>query len=213
MTKPTFIKTTTPQSIENMPISEVIDRIESLNKGIAKFWSKSDGWAPVAAAGLLGKSRLDWQASLSGSLRLWIRQPPNALTPAELILAWANLGSLIEGTVKTLLSVWYETYKSDIENLKKANAYDHAKQSALSPDGLVLEKLRNYCKNKGLLGANGDSLIELVQQRRNAIHAFKDRPIGDGIEFNKATRGYLVLLRDVNARLPYPDEMYEPRER
>jgi len=111
------------------------------------------------------------------------------------------------------LSVWYETYKSDIENLKKANAYDHAKQSALSPDGLVLEKLRNYCKNKGLLGANGDSLIELVQQRRNAIHAFKDRPIGDGIEFNKATRGYLVLLRDVNARLPYPDEMYEPRER
>jgi hypothetical protein len=213
MTKPTFIKTATPQSIENMPISEVIDRIESLNKGIAKFWSKSDGWAPVAAAGLLGKSRLDWQASLSGSLRLWIRQPPNALTPAELILAWANLGSLIEGTVKTLLSVWYETYKSDIENLKKANAYDHAKQSALSPDGLVLEKLRNYCKNKGLLGANGDSLIELVQQRRNAIHAFKDRPIGDGIEFNKATRGYLVLLRDVNARLPYPDEMYEPRER
>jgi hypothetical protein len=137
----------------------------------------------------------------------------NALTPAELILAWANLGSLIEGTVKTLLSVWYETYKSDIENLKKANAYDHAKQTALSPDGLFLEKLRNYCKNKGLLGANGDSLIELVQQRRNAIRAFKDRPIGDGIEFNKATRGYLVLLRDVNARLPYPDEMYEPRER
>jgi hypothetical protein len=213
MTKLTFIKTATPQSFEDIPISEVIDRIESLNKGIAKFWSKSDGWAPVAAAGLLGKSRLDWQASLSGSLRLWIREPPDALTPAELILAWANLGSLIEGTIKTLLSVWYETYNSDIENLKKANAYDHAKQAALSPDGLVLEKLRNYCKNKGLLGADGDSLVELVQQRRNAIHAFKDRPIGDGIEFTKAARGYLGLLRYVNARLPYPDESYEPRER
>src|SRR3546814_682423 len=110
-----FVKKISPKSIDGMAIAEVVYRVEALNQGIAKFWSKSDGWAPVAAAGLLGKSRLDWQASLSGSLRLWMREPPNALTPAELILAWANLGSLVEGTIKTLLSVWYETYKADIE--------------------------------------------------------------------------------------------------
>jgi len=200
-------------AVDTMAIGEVIDRIESLNRGIARFWAKSDGWAPVAAAGLLGKSRLDWQASLSGSLHLWIREPANALSPAELILAWANLGSLIEGTIKTLLSVWYETYKSDIDNLKKANAYDKAKKTAHAPDGLTLEKLRNYCKAQKLLGHSGDKLVELVQQRRNAIHAFKDRPIGDGVEFQGAVRSYLDLLRAVNARLPYPDEMYEPRER
>lgn len=200
-------------AVDTMLIGEVIDRIESLNRGIAKFWAKSDGWAPVAAAGLLGKSRLDWQASLSGSLRLWIREPANALSPAELILAWVNLGSLTEGTIKTLLSVWYETYKSDIDNLKKANAYDKAKQAAHAPDGLALEKLRNYCKAKKLLGDAGDKLAELVQQRRNAIHAFKDRPIGDGVEFQGAVRSYLDLLRALNARLPYPDEMYEPQER
>jgi|SRR5665213_18993 len=208
-----FVKKVAPKSVDAMAIAEVVDRIETLNQGIAKFWSKSNGWAPVAAAGLLGKSRLDWQVSLSGSLRLWIREPSNALTPAELILAWVNLGSLIEGTIKTLLSVWYETYKADIENLKKANAYDNAKQVAHAPDGLGLEKLRNYCKVKKLLSAKGDALVELVQQRRNAIHAFKDRPIGDGIEFQGAVRGYLVLLRTINRRLPYPDEMYEPRER
>lgn len=73
--------------IDAMPISEVIDRIESLNLVIAKFWTKCDGWAPITAAGLLGKSRLDWQASLSGSLRLWVQEPEDALTPAELILA------------------------------------------------------------------------------------------------------------------------------
>jgi hypothetical protein len=196
-----------------MAIGEVVDRIESLNGGITKFWSKSDGWAPVAAAGLLGKSRLDWQASLSGSLRLWIREPANALTPGELILAWANLGSLIEGTIKTLLSVWYETYKADVENLKKANAYDKAKRRAHAPDGLGLEQLRNYCKAQKLLGVAGDKLVGLVQQRRNAIHAFQDRTIGDGIEFQGAVRSYLALLRAVNDRLPYPDEVYEPRER
>jgi hypothetical protein len=193
-------------------LSGRIDRIESLNHGIATFWSTSDGWAPVAAAGLLGKSRLDWQSSLSGSLRLWIREPANALTPGELILAWANLGSLIEGTIKTLLSVFYEIYKADIENLKKANAYDKTKQQARAPDGLGLEQLRNYCKARDLLGGTGDKLVELVQQRRNAIHAFKDRPIGDGTEFQGAVRSYLQLLRTVNRRLPYPDEIYEPRE-
>jgi hypothetical protein len=207
-----FVKKVAPKSIDAMAMAEVVDRIESLNQGIAKFWSKSEGWAPVGAAGLLGKSRLDWQTSLSGSLRLWMREPSNALTPAELILAWANLGSLVEGTIKTLLSVWYETYKADIDNLKKANAYDNAKQVAHAPDGLGLEKLRNYCKTNELLGAEGDALVELVQQRRNAIHAFKDRPIGDGNEFQKAVRSYLALLRAINGRLPYPDEMYEPRE-
>ncbi|HUN97754.1 MAG TPA: hypothetical protein VMU69_16175 [Bradyrhizobium sp.] len=207
-----FVKKVTPKSIDAMAIEEVVDRIETLNQGIAKFWSKSEGWAPVTAAGLLGKSRLDWQASLSGSLRLWMREPPKALTPAELNLAWANLGSLVEGTIKTLLSVWYETYKADIDNLKKANAYDNAKQVAHAPDGLGLEKLRSYCKTKELLGAEGDALVELVQQRRNAIHAFKDRPIGDGNEFQKAVRGYHALLRAINGRLPYPDEMYEVRE-
>ena len=199
-------------SSDTAPIREVIDRIESLNAGIATFWSTSDGWAPVAAAGLLGKSRLDWQRSLSASLRLWIRDPADALTPAELILAWTNLGSLVEGTIKTLLSVFYETYRSDIENLKKVKAYDMAKQQARPPDGLGLEQLRSYCKARGLLGDTGGELVELVQQRRNAIHAFKDRPIGDGTEFQGAVRGYLKLLRAVNHRLPYPDEIYVPRE-
>ncbi len=198
--------------IDTMPIGEVIDRIECLNRGIAKFWANSDDWAPVAAASLLGESRLDWQASFSESLRLWIREPANALSPAELILAWTNLGSLIEGTIKTLLSVYYETYEADIDSLKKANAYDKANQMAHSPDGLGLEKLRIYCKKRELIGAAGDELVELVQKRRNAIHAFKDRPIGDDIEFQAAVRGYLALLRTVNDRLPYPDEMYEPRE-
>jgi hypothetical protein len=51
-----------------------------------------------------------------------------------------------------------------------------------------------------------------VQQRRNAIHAYKDRPIGDDQEFQAAVLSYLTMLREVNARLPYPDGIYVPRE-
>ena len=198
--------------VMEFPIAEVIRRIEETNSQLAKFWLQSDGWAPVEAAALLGKSRLDWQVSLSGSLRLWIRDPAEALTPAELILAWVNLGSLIEGTIKLFLSVYYDTFKADIENLKKVNAYNKKKEEARSPDGLALEPLRQYCNLREILD-NGDlALVELVQQRRNAIHAFKERPIGDEAEFEEAVRSYLQMLRNVIVRLPYPSDEYMPSE-
>lgn len=200
-----------PASLD-LPIDEVVARIERLNLGLASFWGHSQGWAPIAVAELLSKSRLDWQASLSASLRHWVGGEPNVLPPGDLILAWANLGSLLEGTLKTLLSVYYETYKADLEHLKKANAFDGKKQQAKDPDGRTLQPLRLFCKSRQLLGAEGDAPVELVQRRRNAIHAFKDQCIGDESEFQSAVRGYLRLLRVVNDRLPYPDDVYVPRE-
>ena len=167
---------------------------------------------PVAAAGLLGKSRLDWQVSLSGTLHLWIREPGEALTSAELILAWANLGSLIEGSIKLLLSVYYETFKADIDNLKKVNAYNKKKQEPLSPAGLTLEPLRQYCALREILDNCELALVQLVQQHRNAIHAFKDRSIGDEAEFEQALQDYLQMLRNIIARLLYPDDQYVPSE-
>lgn len=202
------VVTTTP--IDTLSIEEVIDRIERLNTQLAAFWSKSDGWAPAHVAGLLGKSRLDWQVSLSGTLRLWVKDTD--LTAGELILAWANVGSLLEGSVKLLLSVYYETFEADVENLKKANAFNHKKGTAHSPDGLTLEPLRKYCAAKEIFKSEHLLLMDTVQQRRNAIHAFKDRPIGDMEELMESVRGYLGLLREVVRRLPYPDDMYVPHE-
>ncbi|WP_176494699.1 hypothetical protein [Anaerocolumna aminovalerica] len=42
---------------------EIVNSIISLNKHFNEFWSNAQGWAPVDAAGLLSKSRLDWQKS------------------------------------------------------------------------------------------------------------------------------------------------------
>lgn len=149
---------------------------------------------------------------MSGALHLWICEPANALTPAELILAWANLGSLIESTIKLLLSAYHHDYVADIDNLKKANAFSKKKQAPLLPEGLRLEQLRSYCANRDLLTDDDMALVERVQQRRNAIHAFKDRPIGNGTEFQQSVRCYLQLLRDIIARLPYPGQEYVPVE-
>jgi hypothetical protein len=56
-------------------LSEVIEQIETLNRKLAGFWKAAHGWAPIEAAGLLSKARLNWQVSLSSSLRLWLREP------------------------------------------------------------------------------------------------------------------------------------------
>ncbi len=92
------------------------------------------------------------------------------------------------------------------------NAYNNTKQKPLSPDGLALESLRQYCALREILNKNDLALVQLVQQRRNAIHAFKDRPMGDDAEFEEAVRNYLQMLRNVIARLPYPGEEYVPAE-
>lgn len=199
-------------SAKKLPPKEVVKRIVTLNAGLQKFWSNSHGWAPIKAAGLLSKSRLDWQVSLSRTLSIWITAPKKALTPGELILAWTNLGSLVEGSLKLFLSVWFDDYAADVENLKAAKVYDNKKNKIQEPDSLTLERLRLYFNFKGLLSKDCLTLLELVQQRRNAIHAFKDKSIGDTKEFHKALAGYLEMLREVNERLPYPDDIYSPQE-
>jgi hypothetical protein len=192
-------------------INDIVGRIIKLNAGLYKFWSKSHGWAPIEAAGLLSKSRLDWQVSLSETLGIWTsRKKP--LTPGELILAWTNLGSLVEGTLKTFLSVWYKDYAADVDHLKLAKVYNHKKDQILEPEGLTLELLKRYFNHKELLSKPCLALVELVQQRRNAVHAFKDKKIGNTAEFHTALASYLDMLREVNLRLPYPDDIYAPSE-
>lgn len=167
---------------------------------MASFWSTNHGWAPDEAAELMSKSRLDWQVELSETLNLWSF---DEIKSGQLILAWANLGALIEGTLKLLLAVYYVDYQGDADSFK-------SKGKLIEPDSLALEKLKQFFKKKGLLSDERISQIELVQQRRNAIHAFKDRPIGTKNEYHECVTRYLDLMIDINNRLPYPDEMYWP---
>jgi hypothetical protein len=188
----------------SMSVGDVIERIIKLNDGLRKFWSGAKGWTPIEAAKLLNKSRLDRQVSLSRCLKLWVTTSSPEVQDGNLILAWANLGSLIEGSMKLFLSVWYKTYKSDIDAIKRKGKFQ-------DPDGLQLEPMRQFFK-KRIWDETLDVYIHIIQQRRNAIHAFKDRNIGTKNEFFDNVRKYLIILRYINYRLPYPDDIYVPRE-
>jgi len=190
-----------------MPIEETVNRIINLNEGLRQFWTNADGWAPIESAQLLSKSRLDWQVSLSRSLKIWLSECSPEDENGRLILAWTNLGSLVEGTLKLFLSVWYHDYKKDVEAIKK-------KGELVGPDSLELEPMRQFFKRSIWTKEDEDWDIWIfkIQQRRNAVHAFKSRDIGTFDEFFDDVRRYLIFLRYINSRLPYPDDIYVPRE-
>ena len=183
--------------------ADVVKSIIDLNTKLSEFWAFAHGWAPDDAACLLSKSRLDWQVSLSETLYLWIEK--DSMSNGELILAWANLGALLEGTLKLYFSIYYQDFKGDKEALKKANAFDKKKRTHKSPDGLTLEVLRRYCCNNMLFSESERMLFELIQQRRNAIHAFKNRELGSVDEFRKSVHSYMNFLKNVGRSVPYPD--------
>jgi hypothetical protein len=185
---------------EEISIDEIVNRIITLNDRLNRFWTKAEGWAPAEAGQLLSKSRLDWQVSLSRTLKIWFDESSSGNEDGRLILAWVNLGSLVEGTMKLCLSVWYNDYQKDSEAIKN-------KKGALKdPDILELEKMRHFFKKRiwGTVDEHWDAWIEKIQKRRNAVHAFKDTDIGTFDEFFVDVRKYLEFLQRIDEQLPYP---------
>lgn len=194
------------QKIRKLNYIETVEKIIELNKHACDFWSNAIGWAPVEAANLLSKSRLDWQVSLSHSMKKWDIPPLQGAEDGDLILAWANLGTLVEGTLKLFLSVYFKDYFEDSESIKNKNGL-------VEPDSINFDRLRNFFKKRiwtSSQTAEFDDWVLKIQQRRNAIHAYKDRDIDTFIEFYSDTKRYLAFLLYHLERLPYPDDQYYP---
>ena len=186
-----------------MPLTptETVAAIAATNWRIAEFWKRAHGWASIEGAQLLSAARLDWQVELSHTLAKWLEPPAAATAHAELILAWANLGALVEGTMKWFLSVYYHNYQQSIGALRNKLG------DVRAPDSLSLEPLRVFYKQHVWADKTDrwDSWILHIQQRRNAIHAFRDRDLGDHSEFIDDVSTYWDFLAELNARVPYPE--------
>jgi len=209
-----------PADMRKYSVEETVNRIIHLTEEMASFWTNSKTWAPIEAANLLTKSRLDWQASLSKQLKLFLNKSNNE--SGLLILAWTTLGSLTEGILKLFLSVYYKVYQ--VQNLtREFKQVIDRKGNIIDPDGLILDKLRLFfakrvfpanAKEVWLIKGEVDWLnwILKIQNRRNAIHAFKSRDIGDIEDFHSELQNFLIFLRKINNGLPYPDDIYVPAE-
>jgi hypothetical protein len=187
----------------------LVHKIESLTTQMMKYWKDAHGWAPTVAADLLAKSMLDLQASLSASLRHWLGE----LSGGDLILAWTNLGAMIEGQMKLFLSVYYSDYLNDNNAIKKTRKTgDQFLSEVVPPDGAKFEDIRIFFRDHVWRSdENWDKWVYTVQQRRNNIHAFKYRnDLGTSAEYFESLFVFLQFLRMINDRLPYHDESFRP---
>lgn len=193
-------------SINQLSYLETVSKIIELNSFANNFWSNSIGWAPIEAASLLSKSRLDWQVSLSYSLERWEISPQQGAADGDLILAWVNLGALVEGTLKLFLSVYLNDYSGDEDSIK-------SNKGLIEPDSVKFDRLRQFFNKKiwdSIETEEFDAWVLKIQQRRNIIHAFKNKDIGDFSEFVSDTKKYLTFLMYHLDRLPYPEFQYRP---
>jgi hypothetical protein len=94
---------------------QVCDAIAKETKKIMEFWKNNSGWAPAQSSEILTRSMLDWQISLAEYLETWL----HGKSEAQLILAWVNLGALVEGMLKLFLCVYYQDYAKDEAALRK----------------------------------------------------------------------------------------------
>jgi hypothetical protein len=180
--------------MEQVDIHGVVDAIALLNNKISTFWRNSYGWAPAEAAELLGRSRLDRQVALSHTLRLWVEPEAKEGAPdleGRLILGWANLGALVEGSLSWYLCVYYDDFKKSLPDKK--------------PDDKMLADLNDFYRDH--VSETWWDWIDKVRKRRNAIHAFTDRAVGSLNELEVDVRQYLYFLKELDESVPYPDEM------
>lgn len=198
-----------PKNIKSMAMQEVVERIARMNERMRHFCERARGWTAIEAAELLSRARMDWQVSLSKSLQLWIREDIEK-SDGSLILAWVNLGSLVEGSMKWFLSVYYDQYREDAEAIRSP------KGDLVDPDSASakFERLRQFFERR-IWETNKEEFqgpVLTIQKRRNAIHAYRDRDIGTFQEYEDHVRFYLAFLRSLDERVPYPSDVWFPSE-
>ena len=185
------------------------DHVAEIARCHQKFnfeWRNLHGWAPPEAAQMLADARLDWLASLAECLKLF--SPPQKDGDfGRLILAWTTLGSLLEGSMKFFLAVYYEDFKNTFSGaipapaIRSSKLWDRKAGRPNTPEAAQLNDLKEFFKLHvwELDAAECERLMEfvgIVQQRRNAIHAFKTRELGNWPEFECATKQYAEFISD-----------------
>jgi len=181
----------------------IVETTIQVHDEIHTFWTNAHGWAPAQAAELLSKSRLDRLVSLAHTLSIWFIEAKREEHDGRLILAWANLGALLEGTLKFFLCVFLSDYR-------KNPIAKNRREGTIDPDQLTLNDLKGFYEKYVWIESQRKIWSPWLQNMievRNSIHAFRDRDIYSFEIFHKRTSEYLDLLIDLFDGVPWPSEL------
>lgn len=169
--------------------TECCDEIVRITRETMQTWkAMARGWAPDSAADIIDNAMLDQQVSLAHCLRIWDK----AQSDGELILAWANLGALVEGQLKLFLTVYIEDMMQAANSPKRVSS-------------MRLQGLRDFYRVNiwdRKLGLDWDAYVEKVQNRRNTIHAYEQKDIGSWSEWRECVIAHLQFIKSLTSLLP-----------
>ena len=86
-----------------------LEQIRSKTKATNQSWSETCGLAPEDDTAKLDAAMFDWMNDLTDSLDIWVAKSLD-MTDGELILAWTNLGALVECWLRFFYCVNYDDY-------------------------------------------------------------------------------------------------------
>ena len=111
------------------------------SKEMLSFWkNNAQGWAPGETTEKFERARLDLLIDLTDCLTMWY-DIGEKMTQGQIILAYANLGALVEGWLKLFYCVYYRDYKESPKITSKGNP--------IEPENLSFEFLIQH-SNKAL---------------------------------------------------------------
>ena len=188
-------------SSDTIDLESAISEIIASNERIQKFWTEeASGWSPTATADMLENSSMDRLVSLSHSLRLWTDPCADEDREGRLILAWANLGILVEGSMTWFLCVFESDYAK--QPMKTRTGFD------LRPNRLRFEEMCRFFSEHVWIDsqrAEWDDWLAKVRSFRNAVHAFIHRDIGNWNDRQDAVVRYHAFIGELDGRVPYPE--------
>lgn len=120
-----------------------------------------------------------------------------------------HLGSVLESSLRLFLGVYINDHHNSLEDLAAINAIQQngANQGQpYPPSSIQFEKIRQLISRREIFPSDDLAMIELIQSRRNAIHAFNNREIGDSDEFRATVSIYKIFIANLASRFPYPTE-------
>lgn len=198
----------------------MIDKIIRLTDITISEWKDPWGYAPSSAAEKISASKTDWVSSLTHTLKDWADKANDIdiMSIGKIILAYANLGALVEAWMMFLLAVYdcdYSRNKHKRKNGKTINIKDMSLSDLTEyyaemvwQTNIARIEESEYSKEQRKEYIELLEWIKKIEQYRNAIHCFKDRKIGTQEELARDINKYYEFLLKIIDRLPESPESY-----
>lgn len=104
-----------------------LNKIQEKTGRILKSWERHSGWAPTSVSQIFFETNLKWTSELTNCLTIWYEDfcniklvdfavnqtrgsTNNLNVDGKLILAYVNLGSIVENWLKFFLTIYYQDF-------------------------------------------------------------------------------------------------------